>query len=567
MTEPEPLPPPWWHSAVVYQIYPRSFCDSNGDGIGDLPGVISKLDYLVELGVDIVWFSPFFRSPQVDNGYDISDYRGIDPIFGTLADADMLIEACHERGLKVLIDLVLNHTSDQHAWFIESRVPTSSKRDWYYWRPARAGFEPGAPGAEPTNWGSAFGGSAWEYDPESREYYLHLFAKEQPDLNWLNPAVREALFETVRWWVARGVDGFRLDVINLIGKPEVFADGYVEPGSALSYALPDLIDTERAHEFIAALHQEGWGDKVLFSVGEVVGVDVEEARRYTDPLRCELDMVITFEHMAVDEHGPKWALKDFSLPELKAILARWQHGLAEVGWNSLYWCNHDQPRIVSRWGDDSPEHRVASAKTWATILHCLRGTPFIYQGEELGMTNVPFASIEEVVDIEARGFFHDATAMGMDPETALNIVRRKGRDNARSPMQWDASPQAGFTTGEPWIPVNPNYTEINAAAAVADPASVWAHYRALIALRHELTILSDGSFELLAPDHERGVAYVRILEGQRLIVVANCSSEPLPLVELDLPIIPETGVRILGTHEGTSCEVLAPWESRVYVWT
>ena len=555
---------PWWHSAVVYQIYPRSFADSNADGIGDLPGIIAHLDHLAALGVDVVWLSPVYRSPMADNGYDISDYDDVDPLFGTLEDLDALIAGLHDRGMKLVMDLVVNHTSDEHPWFVESRDPASDKRDWYFWRPARPGFEPGTPGAEPTNWGSFFSGRGWQFDPASGEYYLHLFAPKQPDLNWENPAVRAEIYAMMRRWVDRGVDGFRMDVINLISKTLPLADGPAAP-DGICYDPTLVVEGPRLHEFLRELNREvGISAKELFSVGEMVLVDVETARSHTDPAAGELGMVFTFEHMSVDAgpSGLKWELVPLQLPALKANLAKWQDGLADVGWNSLYFENHDQPRSVSRFGDDSPEFRVASAKTLATTLHLLKGTPYVYQGQELGMTNAGFSAIEHYDDIESVNFYAQAVASGADPNQLLPVIAFKSRDNARTPMQWDASDTAGFTDGTPWLPVTANHAEINAAAQVGDPGSVFNHYRALIGLRHELEVVQHGRFQLLLGDHEQLFCFTRTLGEERLLVLANWSSAPVALPS-ELPSHADAEL-LLGTHAYPADGVLAGWESRIY---
>ena len=552
----------WWHKAVVYQIYPRSFADSDGDGVGDLPGIIAHLDHLVALGVDIVWLSPVYPSPMDDFGYDISNYRGVDPLFGTLADLDALIAGLHERGMKLVLDIVVNHTSDEHPWFVESRQPGSAKRDWYFWAPPRPGFAPGSKGAEPTNAGSAFGGPGWEYDPASGEYYVHLFSRKQPDLNWENPEVRAAIYDMMRWWVDRGVDGFRLDVINFISKTFPLADG---PAAAdgLCYALDMVANGPRMHEFLAEMNREvGICERELFSVGEMVSVSVAQARDYTDPEARELGMVFTFEHVNLDQKGGvKWDLAPLRLVDLKAKLAEWQDGLAERGWNSLYFENHDQPRSVSRFGDDSPGFREASAKTLATTLHLLRGTPYVYQGQELGMTNAGFRRIEEYRDLESVNFHTLARSMRLPGFGIMRALRAKSRDNARTPMQWDASAQAGFTTGRPWIEVNPNHTLINAASQVGRSDSVFAHYRRLIDLRHELDVVVNGRFELLLPRDERLFCFTRTLGDERLLVVANWSRRRVRLPS-GLPDVSDAEL-LLGTHSGAG-PVLAGWESRVY---
>ena len=562
-------PPDWWRTAVVYQVYPRSFADSDGDGVGDIPGITSRLDHLARLGIDVLWLSPVYRSPMDDNGYDISDYEDVDPLFGTLADLDALIAGCHERGIRLVMDLVVNHTSDEHPWFVESRDPRSPKRDWYWWRPPRPGHEPGSPGAEPTNWESVFSGPAWQLDEATGEYYLHLFSRKQPDLNWENPEVRQAIYAMMRRWVARGVDGFRMDVIDLISRDPALPDGPVPPGGRFGTSYGAVANGPRLEEYLAEMNREvGLSAGHLLTVGEMPSSTIDLARRVTDPSRHELDMVFTFEHVDLDVRpgGAKWDVVDLPLPALKGCLAAWQVGLADVGWNSLYWNNHDQPRAVTRFGDDGPEHRVSSAKTLGTVLHLHRGTPYVYQGEELGMTNASFTEIGEYLDIESTGYHAQAVAAGLPEETVMRALALKGRDNARTPMQWDAGPNAGFSTGVPWLPVNPNHREVNVVAAEADPQSVLAHYRALIALRHEHPLVVDGRFELFLPDHPALWAFERRGEGgHRLVVLANCSSEPLVVGAADLADLPELHQAevLLATHPGRSGPDLLPWESRV----
>ncbi len=550
-------PDGWWRSAVVYQIYPRSFQDSNGDGIGDIPGITSRLDYLADLGVDVIWLSPVYRSPQVDNGYDISDYQDIDPLFGTLADLDELITEAHSRGIRLVMDLVVNHTSDRHPWFQESRDPASSRRGWYIWMPARAGLQPGSPGAEPWDHEAAFGGPGWNYDPDSGEYYLGMFSPAQPDLNWENEDVRQAVYAMMRWWVDRGVDGFRMDVINLISKPSEITGAASEP------AVPGELGP-RLHEFLAEMNREvGLDQRNLLTVGEMPGATVKTALLATDPSRHELNMVFTFEHVSLDSApgGSKWDLVPLALPVLKKNLNEWQAGLAETGWNSLYWDNHDQPRAVSRFGDDSPEQRITSAKTLATVLHLHKGTPYIYQGEEFGMTNSAFSQIEHYQDLESLNYYALATAQGVSGDEALRSLAAKSRDHARTPVQWDDGESAGFTTGTPWFGVNPNYREINAEAARRDPDSVFTHYQQLIRLRHENTTVQEGHFELLLPEHEQIWAFTRTLGDDRLLVIANCSSKP---AEIPIELQPRLGgVLLLGTHDGALTQKLAAWESRV----
>ena len=554
-------PDRWWRSAVVYQIYPRSFQDSDGDGVGDIPGITSRLDYLAELGVDVIWLSPVYRSPQVDNGYDISDYTDIDPLFGTLADLDELIEAAHVRGIKLVMDLVVNHTSDQHAWFAESRDPSSAKRDWYFWRPPRPGTEPGSPGAEPDDGQAAFAPSAWTYDPRSGQYYLGVFSPGQPDLNWENPDVRQAVYAMMRWWVERGVDGFRMDVINLISKPAELTSGRtIDPGQG---SLSRVANGPRLDEFLAEMNREvGLDAQNLLTVGEMPGATVEVAQRVTDPARHELNMVFTFEHVNLDQVGwNKWDLADLPLPLLKANLAQWQEGLAEAGWNSLYYDNHDQPRAVSRFGDDSPAHRVNSAKTLATVLHLHKGTPYIYQGEEFGMTNAPLTQIAHYLDVESLNYHALAAAAGVSEEQILRSLARKGRDHARTPVQWDDTPYAGFTTSVPWMAVNPNYREINAEASRREPGSVFAHFQQLIGLRHAEEVVREGRFELLLPEHEQLWVFTRTLGDQVLLIVANCSSTPAELPPT-LPAL-DGAELVLGTHPDAATGRLAPWESRL----
>jgi oligo-1,6-glucosidase len=556
----------WWKKAVVYQIYPRSFADADADGMGDLRGVCEHLDHLAELGVDVLWLSPVYPSPQDDNGYDISDYQDIDPVFGTLEIFDELLAGVHARGMKLVMDLVVNHTSDLHPWFAASRSSAEDpRRDWYWWRPARPGMVPGTPGAEPTNWGSAFGGPAWEYDERTGEYYLHLFSRKQPDLNWENSEVRVAVYAMMRWWLDRGVDGFRMDVINFISKDTALPDGPVRPGTTYGDGSAFFMNGPRIHEYLHEMHERVFaGRGELLTVGEMPGVTVQEAVLYTDPARQEVDMVFQFDHVWADRGADPWVLYPLQLTKLKGILGRWQAGLAEVGWNSLYWNNHDQPRVVSRFGDDG-EYRVRSAKMLGTVLHLHRGTPYVYQGEELGMTNAPFATIADFRDIEALGQYAQAvTQEGRSPEDVLTVLRARGRDNARTPMQWDASPRAGFTTGTPWLPVNPNHTEINAAAAVADPDSVYHHYRRLIELRHTEPVVVDGDFTMLLPDDERLYAFTRRLGGTELLVIGNFSADTVK-AEID-DAAAWAAAELLLTNAGTPPDdlTLEPWQAVVY---
>ena len=508
-------------------MYPRSFADSDGDGVGDLRGVLGHLDYLDRLGVDVVWMSPVYRSPMDDNGYDISDYQDIDPLFGTLADLDELVAGLHARGMKLVMDLVVNHTSDEHPWFVESRSSRDNpKRDWYWWRDARPGLTPGTPGAEPTNWESHFSGPTWTWDETTGQYYLHIFSRKQPDLNWENPEVRQAVYAMMRWWLDRGVDGFRMDVINMISKDLSLPDTQPRPGSLYGPGDQYFTFGPRNHEFLAEMYREVFAgrDVHVLTVGEMPGVTVPEAVLFTDPDRHELDMVFQFQHVRLDVGANKYDLVPLRLPALKASMATWQTGLAERGWNSLYLGNHDQPRSVSRFGDDSPAHRVASAKTLATVLHLHRGTPYVYQGDELAMANAPFTAITDFRDIQALRFYAEAAERGVVDLPALLLAMGKmSRDQGRTPVQWDSSPGAGFTTGTPWLAINPDHTEVNAAAQVGDPRSVFEHYRRLIALRHADPVVTDGDFELLLPDHPSIWAFTRRGSDAELLVAANFS--------------------------------------------
>ncbi len=470
----------WWKTAVVYQIYPRSFQDSNGDGIGDLQGIVSRLDYLKELGIDAIWLSPVCRSPQDDNGYDISDYQDIDPMFGTLKDMDELIAEANKRGIRIILDLVLNHSSDEHRWFQEAKKSRDNPyHDYYVWRD-------GEEGTPPNDMRAAFGGSAWQWVPEVGQYYFHQFSVKQPDLNWENPKVRREIYDMILWWMARGVGGFRLDVIDQIAK---------EPDKRITGNGP------RLHEFIRELSRETFQKGDLLTVGEAWGADTERAKLYSNPDGSEFSMVFQFEHMVLDqeEGKEKWDLAPLPFVKLKKTLAKWQNQLEGCGWNSLFWENHDLPRIVSRWGDDG-EYRELSAKMLAVVLHGMQGTPFVYQGEELGMTNVRFPDITWYQDIESINLYRERTAAGYTSEEVMESIYAKGRDNARTPMQWDASENAGFTEAKPWISVNPNYREINAASQIKDPSSVFSFYQNLISLRKTWPVFVDGDFSLLFPE-------------------------------------------------------------------
>lgn len=558
----------WWKSAVVYQVYPRSFADTNGDGIGDLPGIISKLDYLAQLGIDVLWLSPIFKSPQDDNGYDISDYQDIDPMFGTLADVDELIAEAHKRGIKIVMDLVVNHTSDEHPWFIESKSSKDNpKRDWYWWRPAREGKLAGEPGAEPTNWRSFFSGSVWELDEATNEYYLHLFSKKQPDLNWENPEVRAAVYEMMNWWLDRGVDGFRMDVINLISKVLPLRDADTAGPDGFGAGFQFVMNGPRIHEFLKEMHQAVFeGREGLINVGEMPGATTDEAIRYTNPAEKELDMVFQFDHMSVDTGLDRYHHTGFDLRALKASLGHWQTELQGIGWNSLYFNNHDQPRVVSRFGNDD-EYRVESAKLLATVLHMMQGTPYVYQGEEIGMTNYPFSSLDEFQDIEARNYAAAAADQpGYDEDELLKALAFSSRDNARTPVQWDDSDHAGFTSGTPWMPVNPNAGTVNAKQAVADEDSVFHYYRKLIQLRHELPVVVHGRFDLLLEEDEHIFAYTRTLGDQQLLVIANLSGDErsVPLDDAGSWVHEDVLIGNYPAPDANPGLLLRPWEARVY---
>lgn len=551
----------WWRDRVVYQIYPRSFADSNGDGIGDLRGIIERVDHLAELGVGVVWLSPIYESPQDDNGYDISDYQAIDPTFGTLADFDELVAALHERDIRLVMDLVVNHTSDEHPWFVESASGReSAKRDWYIWR------DPKPDGSEPNNWESFFSGSTWQLDEASGQYYLHLFSRKQPDLNWENPQVRQAIYAMMRWWLQRGVDGFRMDVINLISKVEGLPDGPVGPTGRGS-CFEACANGPRFHEFLAEMHREvfdAYPDRTFLTVGETPGIGLDDALKCSDPARREVDMVFQFEHVGLDNNpADKFAVErpEMRLADLAGNLAAWQEGMGEVGWNSLYFENHDQPRSVSRWGDEAEEWRAKSAKALAGMLHAHRGTPYVYQGQELGMINVPWADLSEFRDLEVLNYVAARAAEGRSFTELLPGIARVNRDNARTPMQWSDEPGAGFTTGEPWLALNPAACEINAAAQVGVAGSVFEFYRELIALRRELPVLVAGDFELLSPaliDAERPTVWAvrRRLEEEQLTALANFSREDVDVPEQWWP----AGAEVVLASEDVTAGQLRGWQ-------
>jgi oligo-1,6-glucosidase len=551
----------WWKESVVYQIYPRSFHDSNGDGIGDLQGIIQKLDYLKKLGIDVIWLSPVYDSPNDDNGYDIRDYHEIMDEFGTMEDFDELLEESHKRNIKIVMDLVVNHTSDEHEWFIESRSSKDSpKRDYYIWRKGKANGQP------PTNWEAAFSGSAWKYDEATDEYYLHMFSQKQPDLNWENPAVRADVYQMMRWWLDKGIDGFRMDVINLISKDLSMPEREPDPGKEFVSAFEFHANGPRIHEFLQEMNKEVLAHYDIMTVGEAPGVSVEQAKLYTGEDRNELNMVFQFEHMGIGD-GPdgKWSNLPWKLTELKQILSKWQYGLENTGWNSLYWNNHDQPRVVSRFGNDK-EYREKSAKMLATLLHGMKGTPYIYQGEEIGMTNIQFPSIDDYRDIELINWYNERLSQGHNKEDLMEAIYARGRDNARTPMQWNNEKHAGFTTGEPWLSVNPNYQDINVEKALDDANSIFYYYQKLISLRKQEKIFTHGNYQLLLKDDEAIFAYTRTYQQEKLVVVCNFTDQAqtceLPNLTGDIELFitnePTDDLHIL--HHFT----LNPYEAFIY---
>ncbi|MBV7391645.1 alpha-glucosidase [Enterococcus sp. ALS3] len=510
----------WWKQSVVYQVYPKSFYDSNQDGSGDIRGIIEKLDYLKKLGIDVIWLNPLYQSPYVDNGYDISDYYQINPDFGTMADFDALLQEAHQRDIKIIMDLVVNHTSDQHEWFKKSQqVPKNKYRDYYIWKDPVEGHEP-------TNWGSSFGGSTWEFNEEIGQYYLHLFAKEQPDLNWENPEVRQEIYKMMRFWLDKGIDGFRMDVISLLSKKPDYPDGRVIQNRKLGTYYDGASNGPRVHEFLHEMYQEVLSHYDVLTVGETPNTNADQGVLYSDPTREELNMVFHFEHMHVDygKYG-KYSNASFKLTDLKKVLTEWQEKLYQKGWNSLYWNNHDQARVISRFGDDQ-EYRVTSGKMLATLLHFMQGTPYIYQGEEIGMTNVKFPELTDYQDLDVFNTYKELTEMHqLSHEFAMEAIHAKSRDNARTPMQWSEEKFAGFSKVNPWLAVNSNYPAINVEKALEDPNSLFYYYQKLIQLRKEYEIITTGRYQLLAADSEKIYYYTRETDDQILVVVCSFSNE------------------------------------------
>ena len=562
---------PWWMNAVLYQVYPRSFQDTNGDGIGDLAGIHQRLDYLADLGVDIVWISPIYRSPQADNGYDISDYRDIDPLFGDLAAFDALVERAHELGMRVVMDLVVNHTSIEHPWFVESASgPDSERRDWYYWRDPRPGFEPGTPGAEPTNWESFFGGPAWEYDPASGQYYLHLFARQQPDLNWENPTVRDAVYDMMNWWLSRGVDGFRVDAIDVISKRPDLPDG--GPARApFGVGHECFADGPRLHEFLQEMHQRTFAHHPgSFTVGEASNASPESALLFCAPERREFNMLIQFEHVNLGQESGKFSPRPLADGELAEVLTRWQETLGDRGWNALYLENHDQPRAVARFGEPTTSW-FESATALATAYFLQRGTPFIYQGQEIGMLGGDFTDESDFRDVESLNYLRAHPGQGVPAGLAAI-----SRDNGRTPMQWDCSPAAGFTTGRPWIDVPASASAINVEAQREDPCSVYAYYRALIEARHRVPALTFGAFERIDAGDAALFVYTRAYQDSTVLVAVNLSGREIhPSASLlDEAYSPSRWNLYLSNgcantaadaHDPAPASSMRPWEARVYL--
>lgn len=553
----------WWNNSVVYQIYPKSFADSNNDGIGDIQGIISKLDYLRFLGIDIIWLSPVYASPQVDNGYDISNYQEINPDFGTMDDFDELIKKANQKGIKIMMDLVVNHTSNEHQWFIESRENKHSKfRDFYIWS------DP-VDGKAPNNWGNFFAGPAWTFDESSGQYYLHLFAEEQPDLNWENEALRQAIYKMMNWWVDKGVEGFRMDVISYISKPKTLANGIMGPDEVYANPEPLVAHGPRIHEFLREMNKSVMSKNPLVTVGETPGVTPEEAIKYADIENHELNMVFQFEHMGLDSNDNptfgRWADCKASLKDLRANFTKWQKELEGKAWNSLYWNNHDQPRVVSRFGNDSTEeYRILSAKMLATMLHFQQGTPYIYEGEEIGMTNSNFLSIDEYEDLDSINPYHLFVKEQkiIDSETMMRYISAHSRDNARTPMQWDTSENAGFTKGVPWYKLNPSYKAINVEAALMDNNSIFYHYKKLINFRHTLPIITDGSYDLVpGNDNDPDVyAYTRTDDSEQLLIICNYTSKQQERIY----DVPENAELLISNYDDDAKSKLRPFEAKVY---
>lgn len=552
----------WWKEAVVYQIYPRSFMDSNGDGVGDINGITSRLEYLSELGIDVIWLSPVYKSPNDDNGYDISDYQDIMDEFGTMEDFDRMLARAHELGIKIMMDLVVNHTSDEHVWFIESRKSLDNPyRNFYIWRKGKDN------GEEPNNWGSCFGGSAWKYDKQTDMYFLHLFSTKQPDLNWDNPDVREHVFNMMNWWCKKGIDGFRMDVISLISKREGLPDG---PVGENGYGDSGCANGPHVHEYLREMNKKVLSKYDLITVGEAAGVTVEEAKKYANSDDSELNMVFQFEHVGEGKNDThrfgKWDGHKMPLPKWKETLSKWQTALEGKAWNSLYLSNHDQPRSVSKFGNDSDEYREISAKLLATCLHMMQGTPYVYQGEELGMCNAYFDKLSDYRDIESINAYNELTGKcGVSHDEMIGYLKRVSRDNARTPMQWDDSKNAGFTEGTAWIKVNENYRYVNAASQIKNPDSVFSYYKKLIQLRHENDIIVYGTYNLLLPESDELFVYTRTLGDERLMVICNFTDRDVCIDRSVVEQIPDDAQLIIANYEcADKISKMRPYEARVY---
>ena len=553
----------WWKNAVVYQIYPRSFKDSNGDGIGDLEGIYEKLDYLAELGIDVIWMSPVYKSPNDDNGYDISDYQDIMDDFGTMADFDRVLAKAHSLNIKIMMDLVVNHTSDEHKWFIESKKSKDNPyHDYYMWA------DPDKNGNPPNRWESCFSGSAWEYVESVGQFYLHSFSRKQPDLNWDNPKVREEVFKMMTWWCDKGIDGFRMDVISMISKYPGLPDG---PENGNGYTGNTSCDGPNIHKYLREMNEKVLSKYRLITVGECPGVNAEQAKKYANIDGSELDMIFQFEHVSGSAlkpcHHGKWDGEAMTMPELRANFTKWQKDLEGCAWNSLFLSNHDQPRCVSRFGNDSEQYRELSAKMLATMTHFQKGTPYVYQGEELGMTNAYMENIADYRDIESLNAYKELTTKENIPaKTVMGYIKAVGRDNARTPMQWDASENGGFTSGTPWLQVNKNYKTINAAAQVNDPDSVFAYYKKLIALRHTNEVMVNGVYDVLTPDHPQIYAYTRTLGDKQLLVLCNDSEKEVGVpAEIEEKIAGAQGI-LIQNYKDVKAGVLRPYEAVVYAW-
>lgn len=553
----------WWKNAVVYQIYPRSFKDSNGDGIGDLEGIYEKLDYLAELGIDVIWMSPVYKSPNDDNGYDISDYQDIMDDFGTMADFDRVLAKAHSLNIKIMMDLVVNHTSDEHKWFIESKKSKDNPyHDYYMWA------DPDKNGNPPNRWESCFSGSAWEYVESVGQFYLHSFSRKQPDLNWDNPKVREEVFKMMTWWCDKGIDGFRMDVISMISKYPGLPDG---PENGNGYTGNTSCDGPNIHKYLREMNEKVLSKYRLITVGECPGVNAEQAKKYANIDGSELDMIFQFEHVSGSAlkpcHHGKWDGEAMTMPELRANFTKWQKDLEGCAWNSLFLSNHDQPRCVSRFGNDSEQYRELSAKMLATMTHFQKGTPYVYQGEELGMTNAYMENIADYRDIESLNAYKELTTKENIPaKTVMGYIKAVGRDNARTPMQWDTSDNGGFTSGTPWLQVNKNYKTINAAAQVNDPDSVFAYYKKLIALRHTNEVMVNGVYDVLIPDHPQIYAYTRTLGDKQLLVLCNDSEKEVGVpTEIEEKIAGAQGI-LIQNYKDVKAGVLRPYEAVVYAW-